>query len=410
MKTLFYLTLVLVFNNFAYAQTESFDTLMSKAKYQFNDTLQKPDYALAIINLKKAIDLKPENAEAHYYLGYAYSRFNSWGSETIPKMQMPLVVQASTELEKVISLTPLYKGQIIVLDPYSKITSEWGALALCYLANNKVDSANWAFRQGKIRHGFDELILSINRAVLNSCSKNAILMSWADNSTLPLYYLQQIERLRPDVSIIDLGMLNANWYPKWLEKTTPLKFGIKEPALDTVDYISWSDSSVSIPVYNTNKMFTWIVKPSYQKEYLLRGDKLFLNLLKENKFKRDVYFTKAFPLGQQLSLGDYLLSFVLSDKLNARNESPELTDQFILSVQNIVSTLKPANPNSSEELVPIECIRSQIFARLEEAKKANWDKTSGPLLKLLTDYLPVNLYPCYDDDMKRWFEYYDLKY
>jgi hypothetical protein len=343
-------------------------------------------------------------------LGYAYGRFNSSDGATIPEMQMPLVLKASAEFEQVNKLTPLYKGETVVLDPYSKITSEWGALALCYLANNKPDSAVWAFKQGKGRGGFDEFILSINRTILKNCSKNAILISLGDDYTFPMYYLQVVEKLRGDVSMFDISLLSSYWYPKFIEQTTPLKFGIKEPDLDTINYAPWADTIISIPVFKTNKVFSWTVKPTNQEHYVLRGDRILLGLLMENKFKRDVFFTKGFAVDQQLSLDSCLLSYMLLDKLNAKNELPESNDQFVSRAENMVSTFKDVNTNSADELTPIDCIRSQIFDKLAEAQKADWDEKSRGLKKLLNDYLPAKIYPVYTDDMKKCFEYYGLKY
>ena len=411
MKYLYILTLtLLIICDVCYGQAVLFDTLLKRGKAQFKQDLEKPDYNVAINYLEKAVGINPGNAEAYYFLGYAYSRFNSPDAFSIPEMRMPLVLKASAALEKVNKLTPLYKGESVVLDPYSKITSEWGALALCYFANNKRDSAVWAFKEGKKRGGFDEFILSVNRTILNNCSKNSILVPSGDNFTFPLYYLQIIEKLREDVSVIDVSMLNTKWYPRLIERTTQIKFGMAAATLDTVDYAPWADSTISIPVFSTDKKFTWVVKPSYQEKYILRADRIFLSLLIENKFKRDVFFTKGLASDQQLSLNNFLLSYVLLDKLNATNEPPDSNNLFISRVENMVSTFKAVNPNSIDELTPVDCIRSEIFGKLEGARQADWDEKSRGLMRLLKDYLPTNVYPCYSDDIKKWFDYYGLKY
>jgi tetratricopeptide (TPR) repeat protein len=408
MKHLYLLALSLVLWNVCYCQTESFDTLLNRGKSQFKSDLKRHDYNYAITCLTKAIQLNPNSAEAHYYLGYAFSRLNSKDASTVPRMQMSLVLKTSEEMGKVISLTPLYKGEIVSLDPYSKITSEWGSLAFSYLANNKLDSAKWAFREGKKRGGYDKFILAINRAVINSCSKNSILISSGDNYTYPLYYLQLIEKLRPDVSVVDISLPNTVWYPKLMENMTSIKFGIKEPALDTLNYTYWVDSTISIPIYQTKRIFSWTLKPSYQEHYILRGDRILLSMLQENKFERDVYFTKGQISSEQLSLGNYLLILPLLDKINAKNESPEPIEQFIDEFKKIFSTFKPVNSNSQAELTPIDIFRWGIIDKMKNIE-GRVPVGQSKLYKLLTDYIPLKEYPCYDKNMIEYLRAIGIK-
>ena len=76
----------------------------------------------------------------------------------------------------------------------------------------------------------------------------------------------------------------------------------------------------------------------------------------------------------------------------------------------MISTFKGVNPNSPDEITPVDCIRIQIFGKLEEARKADWDEKSPGLIKLLKDYLPVKTYPIYSENIKKCFDYFGLKY
>ncbi|MBI1344228.1 MAG: DUF2723 domain-containing protein [Terrimonas sp.] len=115
---------------------------------------------------------------------------------------------------------------------------------------------------------------------LESCPKDAILFTFGDNDTYPLWYAQEVENVRPDIRIVNNSLLGIDWYINQLKnavnESKPLDVVFSEDDLEgnKRNYLRFR-AELNQDVYNDlDTVLQALRLPKYEQYYPVRKFKI----------------------------------------------------------------------------------------------------------------------------------------
>jgi len=186
---------------------------------------------------------------------------------------------------------------------------------------------------------------------LESCAPNAILFTYGDNDSFPVWYVQDVEGIRTDVRVANLSYIQAGWYIEMMK----LKAFESDPMPLTLGNDKYMDGiRTQLPVYKRIEapvsiseivQFAGMDDRNYMIDYSGQGD--FLNYLPANKFIIDVDTSLVLANG---TVGKYFNDRILSPVIW------EFTDEDAfkgdLAIMDLLSTNKWKRPIYFSTTVP----------------------------------------------------------
>jgi len=250
---------------------------------------------------------------------------------------------------------------------------------------------------------------------LESCAPNAILFTYGDNDTYPLWYAQEVENIRPDVRVVNLSLLGTDWYIRQMKKKVnqadalPITMPDEKFVQGVRDVMGYQDYSTAGAVelkdifdiltsdndedkatyqdgskenflptknfkitINSDQIIATKTLPeskkdqiapavewTYNKGYVTKTELAMIDVLAHNNWKRPVYFAITVPDDNYMGLGDYLYNEGFAYRLlplkkavvDSAAEKPDLTNTDEM-YHNMMTKFKWGNMKNASYLDP----------------------------------------------------------
>ncbi len=179
--------------------------------------------------------------------------------------------------------------------------------------------------------------------MLQSVEPYGILITAGDNDTFPLWYMQEVEGVRQDVTVANLSLMNTRWHNRQLKRRSPAPFDSAN-AIPLWSGRSWSrpdNETITVSYQELDNLPPYFQVPEGQvfqsgsiqaslPQVLERADIVTLRLIQDNLGKRPIYIARTTGnYGQRMGLAPYLLGQGLVGRVMPEAVSPSDSTVYI---------------------------------------------------------------------------------
>lgn len=97
----------------------------------------------------------------------------------------------------------------------NRFLDPWFVLVTHYMDAGDEGKLDYALRHLLENGAISDVVMDFSYNMLTSLEKGAILITNGDNDTYPGWILTRILKVRPDVAIVNMSLLNSEWYPAY---------------------------------------------------------------------------------------------------------------------------------------------------------------------------------------------------
>ncbi len=189
--------------------------------------------------------------------------------------------------------------------------------------------------------------------LLQTCEPDAILFTNGDNDTFPVWYLQDVEGVRRDVRIVNLSLLNTNWYIRQLKHerpygALPVPISTSDAQIDNIQAVAFEPRMMTLPTSpETAKRFipegnSAILDTSITNSGVLRWympntvqygnvkairaqDIMVYDIIRSSNWQRPIYFAMTVGSDGSIGLRDYMQMRGIAMKLVPQRQAQYFT-------------------------------------------------------------------------------------